>query len=550
MASFQGIFTCGYQEDQHRNRIVRLFACALAVLLISSICYSVVTLAAPVSTPAPDEHSVSVTGSFWGSQQSPMAVEPGTINNPFTVYLSNFGLIPAKDITISLNLSYPFSSFEDPENISNSMRELPPAATLPTTFYLNVAPNSSVGVYILQVQVEFSLSDVSYSFDAEVQLPVTTLANLTVQNAFWGSTLSPTLVGPGTGYASLVLNVKNVGNNNAYNASITVHLSGPFYHDAAGFETDETVQLGVVPAGSVMPAMFTVSVESDISIGEYPMSVTLNYNNGIFRNQIVDVPVLGSPNIVEQSYAIVQGNAYPGDDNVALSIYLVNSGNLTANNVGVQLFVPSPLSPSYLGSDRTTLGVMPPGQPMLVKFLFNIPDSISSPLNLEFVLRISYGGRESTYYIPVTISGMSSFTESTNDSLAFEQGSSDVSISLAITNEGNVTAQFVDAQLLLPNGLSGTTFTFLGNIGPGNSNLAVFALDVSSSAPPGGYHSILRITWLQDGAPGRQFSQDIPLAFQVKQSLLDLVMSSPLTYIAVVCAAAIVVAFVMSRRGK
>ena len=498
----------------------------------------------------PDEHSISVTGSCWGSQQSPIVVEPGTINNPFTVYLSNSGLIVAKDITIALNLSYPFSSFAGSGNISNSMRELPPAVTLPTTFYLNIAPNSSVGLYTLQVQVEFSLQDVNYSFDTEVQLPVTTSANLTVQNAFWGSPSSPILVGPGTGYASLVLNVKNVGNNNAYNVSITVHLSEPFHDNVGGSEMDKTAQLGLIPAGSVVPAMFTVSVDSDISLGEYPMNVTLNYNNGIVRNQTVDVPVLGSPNIVEQSYAIAQGNAYPGDSSVALGVYLVNSGNLTATNVEVQLSMPSPLSTSSSGSDRTTLGAMPPGQPMLVKFLFDIPDSISSPLNLEFMLHISYGGHESTLEMPVTISAKSSFTESTNDSLAFEQGSSDVSISLEITNEGNVTAQFVDAQLLLPNGLSGTTFTFLGNIGPGNSNLAVFALDVSSSAPPGDYHGILRITWLQDSSAGRQFSQDIPLTFQVRQSLLDLVMSSPLTYIALVCAAAVVVAFAWSRRGK
>jgi len=540
----------GHRDEEHRNHIVILCACALLALLISATCYPVVICAGTLSSPPPDEHSVSVTGSFWGSQQSPMVVEPGTINNPFTLYLSNSGLNPAKDITITLGLSYPFSSFEGSGNISNSVRELPPAATLPTTFYLNIAPNSSISVYVLPVKVEFSLLDTGYSFDAEVQLPVTTLANLTVQNAFWGSPSSPILVGPGTGYASLVLNVKNVGNNNAYNASVTVHLSEPFYHGADGSETDETAQLGMIPAGSIVPAVFTVSIDSGISIGEYPMKVTLNYNNGIVHNQTVDVPVLGSPNIVEQSYAIVQGNAYPGDDNVALSIYLMNSGNLTANNVEVELSVPYPIFPSSSGSNRTTLGVMPPGQPVLVKFLFNIPDSVSSPLNLEFTLRISYNGRKSTYEIPVTISGMSSFTESTNDSLAFEQGSSDVSISLEITNEGNVTAQFVDAQLLLPNGLSGTTFTFLGNIGPGSSNLAVFALDVSSSAPPGGYHGVLRITWLQDGAPGRQFSQDIPLAFQVKRSLLDLVMSSPLTYIAVVCVAAIVIAFVMSRRGK
>jgi len=509
-----------------------------------------VIFAATVSPPVPDEHSVSVTGSYWGSQQSPMAVEPGTINNPFTIYLSNAGLIPAKDITITLDLSYPFSSFEGFSNISNSMRELPPAATLPTMFYLNIDPNSSVGVYSLQAQVEFSLQDVNYSFEAEVQLPVTTSASLTVQNVFWGSPSSPTLVGPGTGYASLVLNVKNVGNNNAYNASVTIRLFKPFRNDAEGSKTDETAQLGLVLAGSIVPAVFTVSVDSDVSLGQYPMNVTLNYNSGIVRSQTVSVPVLGSPSIVEQSSAIVQGNVYPGDNNVVLGIYLVNSGNLTATNVDLQLSVPSPLSPSSPGSNRTTLGVVPPGQPVLVKFLFNVPSSISSPLNLEFELHVTCGGLESTYKVPVTISGMSSFIESTGDSLAFEQGSSDVSVSLAITNEGNVTAQFVDAQMLLPNGLSGTTFTFLGNIGPGNSNLAVFALDVSSTAPPGDYYVVLRITWLQDSGPGRQFSQDIPLLFKVKQSLLNLVMSSPLTYVALLCAAAIVVAFVISRRGK
>jgi hypothetical protein len=346
-------------------------------------------------------------------------------------------------------------------------------------------------------------------------------ANLTVQNVFWGSSSSPTLVGSGTSYASLTLNVRNVGDSNAFNASITINLSKPFYYYVDGFEINEMVQLGVIPASSIVPATFTVSVDSNISLGEYPMNVTLDYNSGIVNNQTVYVPVLGSPSIVEQSYAIQQGNFYPGDINVGLNVYLVNSGNLTANNVQAKLLIPSPLSPSWPGSDRMNIGMLPPAQPLSVKFFFNIPSSVSSPLNLEFPLQISYSGHESTYYLPLMISGMSNFTRSDNNVQNLDQGSSDVSVSLLLTNVGNVTAKDIDAQLLLPNDLSGTTLTFLGNMASKASSLATFALDVSSSAAPGTYYCTLRITWLQDNAPGRQFSQDIPVAFQVHLSLLN-----------------------------
>jgi hypothetical protein len=495
----------------------------------------------------PNQYSISVTASFWGSQQSPMAVEPGMTDTPFTLYLTNFGTIPAQNVTITLDLSYPFSSSSEFDGTSSSIHVLPPTATLPVTFYLSIASNSPTGVYTLPIEIEYSESGSNYTFNTDVQLPVTTLANLTVQSAYWGSPSSPTLVGPGTGYATLVLNVRNVGDNNAYNTSITIHLAHPFYHHADGLETEETTQLGVIPAGSIMPATFTISVESNISTGEYPMNITLDYNGGIAQNQTVYVPVLGSPDIVVQSYAIQQGNAYPGDSNVALSVYLVNSGNLTANNVKAELLTPPPLSPSYPGSDLTILGTVPPAQPLLVKFFFNVPSSISSPLNLEFPLRISYGDHEYTYYMPLMITGISYFTESTNVT-PIDQGSSNVNIPLLITNVGNSTAKSINAQLLLPNEISGTTFTYLGNMVSNASNMATFAIDVSSSAPPSTYYGTLRITWMQDNAPGRQFSQDIPLAFQVHQSLLNLLMNY--LYIVVIVIVVIAAVIIVLRRRK
>jgi hypothetical protein len=533
----------------------------LSVLLVLSACFRAVACASCSGTSSSDpQYSVSVTGSVWGTQQLPITVEPGTMNNPFTVYLTNFGSIPAQtaqNITITLSLQDPFSASGHPGNVSNSMPKLLPTATLPTTFYLDIAPTSNTGIYTLPTYVEYSQNGTSFAFTTSVQLPVTTLADLTVQNAFWGSPSSPALVGPGTSYGSLILNVKNVGDNNAYDTNVTIHLSQPFYYNADGLEIEEMAELGVIPAGSIVPATFTVSVESNVSIGEYPLNVTLYYNDGIVHGQTVQVPVLGSANIVEQSYAVTQGNIYPGDNNVVLNVYLVNSGNLTVNNVQVQLLIPSPLLPAHSGSDRVTLGIMPPGQPMLATFLFNVPSSTSSPLNLDFPLQIKYGSHELMYYLPLTISGISSFTQSANSVPTLDQGSSNVGISLSITNIGNSTAKYVNAQLLLPNQLSGTTFTFLGNVAPKASNLATFALDVSSNAASGTYHSTLRITWLQDDAPGRQFSQDLPVDFQVQQSPLSSVASAlgaNSVYIAVIVVVAIVVILgvraIVSRRKK
>jgi hypothetical protein len=495
-------------------------------------------------------YSVSITGSTWGSQQSPIAVEPGTSNNPFTLYLTNFGVISVLNLSITLNLAYPFSSSSSPNEISNNISQLPPTVTLPSTFYLNIASNSAVGVYPINVTMKYYQGNSNQT----VYVPVTTFANLTVQNVFWGSATSPISVSPGTDYAPLVLSVKNAGDNDAYNASVMIHVSKPFQYYATNFQTEETTQLGVIPAGSVVPALFTLSVDSNISTGEYPLNVTLNYNNGIVVDQTIYVPVTESPNIVVQSYTIQEGNVFPGDDNVGLSIYLVNSGNSTADNVLAELSIPSPLSPSYPGSNQMTIGEMPPLGPVSVNFFFNVPSSMSSPKDFEFPLNITYGSHKFIYYIPLKISSISNFTESVNNMPLLEQGSSSAQISLSITNIGNTTAKFVEAQLLLPNELSGTTFTYLGDLDSQTSNIASFAIDVSSSSTPSNYLTTLKITWLQDNAPGKQFSQEIPIVLQVHQSLYSEMVNSlsgiNLLYIVVIAVVVIVLIIIVLRRRK
>jgi hypothetical protein len=140
----------------------------------------------PIITYA-GSYYVSITGSTWGSQQSPTVVEPGTLNNLYTIYLPNFDQTPAQNITATLNVSYPFSSSTKSKNVSNNMSMLPSTAVLASMFYLNIASNSSIGVYTLPVNVKYWQSGSNYTFDATVSLPITTLASLTVQGVYWES---------------------------------------------------------------------------------------------------------------------------------------------------------------------------------------------------------------------------------------------------------------------------------------------------------------------------------------------------------------------------
>ena len=625
---------------------------------------SIILFSSSASEVSAKYDPVSVTGAIWGSQQAPISVEPGTSNNPYTVYLTNFGALPLQNVKVTLSLKPPFTTSKNAKSVTDNINIIPPTATLSSTFYLNIAPDSPLGVYTLNLRIEYAEGSVIRNFTSSVKLPITTSANLSVQNVFWGSLTNPISVSAGTNFAPLILNVKNIGDNTAYDTRVTIHLAEPFL-DSGGkkeksvdlgiipigvsvpaqftvnvassiskgeyplnitlnynngiisnqtvyvpvttspdlviqsvywgspsapvsvsagtnyaplilsvknvgdsiasnasvtihfskpffnYKEDNTVELGVIPLGAPVPAQFTVSVEQQIATGEYPLNITLTYNNGVTSNQVIYIPVLGSPKIVVQNYMVQQVNMFPGDNNVGLNVYLVNSGNSTASDVSVELGFPSSFSPSYPGSNKVTLGEVPIGEPVLVTFFFDVEDVTPSPSSYEFQISLAYKEQQAVYPIQVMVSSKADFKDPSDTLPSLQQGSSNVNLVLSLTNIGNTTAKSTQAQLLLPNQFTGTTFSFLGDVSPKISNIASFSLDTSSNIAPGTYYATLRIIWLQDNAPSRQFTQDISLSLKVNQSLLgDL--KNNLTYIIIVIVVVIagIVITVFYRRRK
>ncbi|MFP3263622.1 MAG: hypothetical protein RXQ62_04165 [Nitrososphaeria archaeon] len=490
---------------------------AIVALILASL-----IVAVPARMVAASAGPLIISGSTWGSQGSPMATEPGSTYVPYTVYLTNAGQYPAENASIRLYPTYPIS-FSPGAARAINFTYIPPGATVPAVFYLNVAPGASDGVYNISAFVNYTVvsyrGSTVYNYTQQMQAPVTLYAAPAAYAAYWGSQSSPAAAYPGMQGSSLTVVVGNSGTGPAYNATVSISASGPI-----DLVTD-SVSVGTIPPGSQVPVSFVAGVSLNATTGEYPVNVTIRYNGGLSASSIVYVPVSLAPAVSVQGYGLAQGKAFPGDDDVALQVYLVNTGNVTARDVAATVSLPSPLEPAYPGSTQEVVGMLPPGQPVPLTFRFDVPEGASSPEDLYVPLYVTYEGGAASFLIPVRVSPLADFAAEPYSVPQLSQGASNVKVSYEITNVGNVTAKFVSAQLVLPNGLSGNAFTYVGDLPPGGSGLATFSLDVSSGAPVGNYSAILELTWIQSNAPGRQFTQEIPVTLHVAEGSVQLIES-------------------------
>ncbi len=485
---------------------------------------------------------LSITGVSFGPSSSPIEVEPGSFNVPLFIYVTNAGQLPATNVSVKAESTNVFYVISEPQNASF----IPPGGTVPFISYINVSYKAVSGIYALPVTVSYIEAGSQKNFTYYAQLPISTFSSMQVYSLYWGS--GTTLAYPGASGLPLTLVVRNAGTNTAYNATVSLNLKYPFYA-ASGSKLQEFV--GTVPPGVSVPLEFYLNVNSSAVTGYYPLNVTLQWNNGIETVQQVYVPVLGAPDVTVQGFGLNPTQIFPGTQDAELMISVVNSGNVTASNVNVNVSVSRPMS--LASPSSTTIGLLPPGTPVQLTYLVSINSSASSPSYAEVSLKISYNGKSYISDLSVPISSRAQLSVSP-ESVSLTQGASDVTITYNITNYGNSTAKDVQAELLLPNMLSGNTYDYLGDIPPGGSATAVFSLEVGSGAPTGTFRGTMVTTWLQDNAPGQLFSERMPVNFIIKESyinqILAYVSTPPVFYGIVIAIVLVIVAIIVAAMAR
>jgi len=379
--------------------------------------------------------------------------------------------------------------------------------------------------------------------------------NVVVTSVYWGTNpLGGASVHPGDTNIPLSIVLSNSGDATARDVSATLVLASPFsyiYNVNGSQVAAETVDQS---AGDMLPSYsftlrFALTVASDASAGVHRLTVILDYKTArdllpVEKILTVDVPVW-TGDVRVQHVLTVPGKVYPGDNQINVKAWLMNSGTGSTTDLQVRLVLEDPFQESSGGSDTFFLGTMQPGQVNEADFYVDISKSAQfGSYNLKLVT-VSAGssGQVEIGQVPIYVSEKVIFEVVQVEPKIVHAGDSGVSIKVTIKNTGTLAADSVRAQLLVGNYFSGTLTDFLGTMQPGESKTAYLTVDVDSKATSQTYKMDLRLDWTQ---ADNSLDNTLPVELQVVPAELPL----PLIAVAIVLLALVVVVLLRRRRTR
>ncbi len=377
--------------------------------------------------------------------------------------------------------------------------------------------------------------------------------NVVVTSVYWGTNpLGGISVHPGETNIPLSIVLSNAGDAAARDVSAKLVLASPFSYayNVNGSQVNAgTVDqsAGDIQAGFSFTLQFALTVTSDATAGIHRLTLILDYKTArellaVERTLSVDVPVW-TGDVRVQNVATVPAKVYPGDNQVAVKAWLVNSGTGSTADLQARLLLQDPFQASSGGSDAFFLGTMQPGQVSEADFYVDISKSAKfGSYNLKLVTdSTGSSGQVEIGQIPIYLSEKVIFEVVQLEPKVVHAGDSGVSIRITIKNTGTVAADSVRAQLMVGNYFSGTLTDFLGTMQPGESKTAYLTIDVDAKATPQVYKMDLRLDWTQSDS---SLDNTLPVELQVASAEL------PLPLIAVAVVLLVLVAAVVVRRRR
>ncbi|QKR00447.1 S-layer protein [Metallosphaera tengchongensis] len=418
----------------------------------------------------------------WGSPSSPQLVAPGDNNVPITLVVVNQGNVELSNSSILLTSTYPIKFMQNYLNIGY----LPPGQPVELTTYASVYPNATSGVYQIPAQIQY-FSD--SKIHTTVSIPITGYANFSV-TSLWGSSSNPIVVGAGSARMPITLIVNNLGDVNVNNVSISFPQNEFPLHFL-----QQTGYLGIIPAGLYSETTLTVSVYSNASPGVYYLQGTIHYFN---TNEKIYVPVaiLG---YARASVQAVWGSpsspqlVAPGDNNVPITLVVVNQGNVELSNSSILLTSTYPIKfmQNYLN-----IGYLPPGQPVeLTTYASVYPNATSGVYQIPAQIQYFSGKEVINTMITVPIVGYESFFistvwGSTSSPLTAAPGQTNLPLTFLLRNLGDVDA--LNVSLYFSSSEFPIQFSqnaiMIGIVPAGQINEGSVTVNVFPNATPGTYY--------------------------------------------------------------
>jgi hypothetical protein len=185
--------------------------------------------------------------------------------------------------------------------------------------------------------------------------------NVVVTSVYWGTNpLGGISVHPGDTNIPLSIVLSNAGDAAARDVSATLVLASPFSYayNVNGSQVNAgTVDqsAGDIQAGYSFTLRYALTVASDAIAGIHRLTLILDYKTArellaVERTLSVDVPVW-TGDVRVQHVVTVPARVYPGDNQIAVKAWLVNSGTGSTADFQVRLVLQDPFQASSGGSD-------------------------------------------------------------------------------------------------------------------------------------------------------------------------------------------------------
>ncbi|MGC8569068.1 MAG: COG1361 S-layer family protein [Nitrososphaeria archaeon] len=339
--------------------------------------------------------------------------------------------------------------------------------------------------------------------------------------AYWGSQQHPILAYPGASGLPLVLQIIYLGPTSIYGVNVTYSPGYPL--QAVRGEGNISVLIPELQPGQQITLFGYFGVSPNATDGLYEQSVNVTYSlpaqvPGVGEvmlrgSEVVSfrVAVLGAPRVSLSGFITRPPAIYAGDTAGALTVFLTNSGNVTAQGLNVSAEFSWPLSPLRAGSSYY-IAYLPPGDVINLTFPFSVSyqAGVPQPFNTTVLIRVRCGAGTSSFAVPVEVMPAAYFNVSAVTPQSLSPGSSGVPITFTVTNVGSAEAKFASATMLFS-----TIFTpyapssenpliaaesvnyTLGSVRPGVSENVTYVISVASGLRPGVYEIPFLITWYQ-----------------------------------------------------
>ena len=322
---------------------------------------------------------------YWGTNPSePSTAQPGDVNVPLSIVLSNIGDDLARDVNATLFIGPPLSYTYYREGkeysevaISKMAGDMEARSSFTLTYTVDVDPLASEGIYRYDLIISYrsarELQQVEKTMIIDVPI---WKGDLRIQNIV---TL-PTKLYPANKQVEIKVQIVNSGQAAAKDLQLKLDLKEPFSPSSSDSDRH---YIGTLPPGQVSEAGFIVDVDDDAKFGKYAMVMAIDSDDGFIP--IDEVQIYLNEKVKFDIVSITPTTLASGDAGRVIRIELKNTGAVKAESVRVQLRVGN----FFSGTLTDFLGTMLAGETKIAFFTMDI-DSDTPEREYNFDLRTDW----------------------------------------------------------------------------------------------------------------------------------------------------------------